>query len=339
MKFQKLEALEKHFKEAFPEHLCPIYLLVCPHESERKKIFQSLIKKLGDTSDFKKCSSIKEAIEHLNAGSLFSAKMAAHFDGVELLLKGEMELLAQYIKNPNPNSYLFLGASSAKNVTELYKAGKKEMVVLDLVKEKPWEVKQRLQKWIVQSLHSQKVHISPDAVESLLERLPQDRLLLTQEMDKLLCYIGDRKEITRDDIEAICSSSIEINVFQLAKDLVWNGRNPSLTLKDLSILLPLVANLRSQLEMGLKMAAMLRRGQSTEEISSAFPRLFPKALHANLDIVRRKGASYFKKGLMDVYNLELGLKTSLAKPEVLFSMFCAKETLNNCFARNSSQKR
>ncbi|NGX48263.1 MAG: hypothetical protein K1000chlam3_01654, partial [Chlamydiae bacterium] len=32
--------------------------------------------------------------------------------------------------------------------------------------------------------------------------------------------------------------------------------------------------------------------------------------------------SYFRKALLALYDLELGLKTSLGKPEILFTRFC-----------------
>ena len=322
MKFQKLEALEKHFKEAFPQHLSSIYAVICPGESERKKILTSITQMLERECDLKKCSLLKDAIEHLSGASLFSGKVAAVFDGVDLLVKGELELLSKYVQSPNSGGHLLLGVANAKCFTALYKVGKKEIVVLDLSKEKPWEEKQRLQKWVVQILGRRKKKITPDANEAFFERLPNDRLLMQQELDKLLCYIGDRVEITRADIEMICCVSDEMNFFQLARDLVWGEKCSSPTITDLSILLPLVGQLRYQLEMGLKMAALMKRGANRDEISEAFPRLWPKALEEALNGVNKKGESYFRKALLALYDLELGLKTSLGKPEILFTRFC-----------------
>jgi len=324
MKFQKLEAFEKHFKEAYPKHLSSVYAVICGQESERKKILTSLIHLLEKECDLKKCHLAKEALEHLNSGSLFSGKVAAVLEGVDSLLESEIELLNKYVMAPNPMGHLLLGAGSSKNITALYAKGKKEMVILDLSAEKPWEERQRLQKWIVQTIHAQKKTVLPDAVEALLDRLPSDRLLLTQEIEKLLCYAADRKEITRADVEAICSSSIEQNHFQLAQQLIWGGLKTVPEIDDLATLLPLVGLMRNQLEMGLKIATLLSKGAGQEEISAAFPRLWPKALQQCIDGARALSASYFKAGLMNLFDLELGLKTSQGQPEVLFTIFCAK---------------
>src|SRR5262249_17218128 len=149
-------------------------------------------------------------------------------------------LLTHYVSSPNPMGHLVLGAATSKQITPLYAAGKKEMVLLDLSTEKPWEEKQRLWKWIVQTFHSEKKEIRPDAVEAMLERLPLDRLLLEQEIEKLICYVGDRNEVTRADVVLLCSNMVEQNQFQLAQQLVWGGLKTVPDITDLSVLLPLI---------------------------------------------------------------------------------------------------
>jgi len=321
MKFQKLDLLEKNFQ---PSHLSSIYVVICPQDGERKKILEGLLEKLQSLCDAKKCLTIQDAIAHLEGGSLFSGKVASYFDGLDQLVKGEMELLARYARSPNPNAYLLLGSTSVKSTTDLYKIGKKEMVILDLSKEKPWEEKDRHAKWVVASFSKAKKRISPQALATLMQRLPSDRLLLQQEIDKLLCFCADKEEISQKDVEAISSISHEMNLFHLARELVWGQRKTTPNLSDVSFLIPLVSQLRSQMEIGLKMGALLRRKASQEEISKSFPRLFPKALIEAQEGSLRKGEAYFRNGLLDLFELEFGLKTSLARPEVLFTRFCAK---------------
>lgn len=324
MKFQKLEPFEKHFKEAFPQHLSAVYAVVCAHDNERKKVIEGLMQQLEKETDLKRCHQVKDALAHLNGGSLFSGKVGAVFDGVDQILDSELELLTQYIAAPNPQGHLILGASSGKNITALYNKGKKEIVVLDLSAEKPWEEKQRLQKWLVQLVHSQKKQIAADAVEAIFERLPCDRLLLSQEMEKLICYVGEKTAITKGDVETICSTSVEHNFFQIAQQLVWGGLKTPPDFNDISTLLPLIGLLRNQLEMGLKMAVLIKKGATQEEVGAAFPRLWPKALQQCFDGAKQKGIDVFKSGLRHLFDLEFGLKTSLGKPEILFTIFASK---------------
>lgn len=324
MKFQKLEAFEKHIKDSFPDHLSPVYVVLCPNEQERKKILSSLFALFEKEGDVKKCLSPKEAIEHVNSRSLFAEKTVAIFEREEPLDKEEWELFSQYIGAPHQKSYLVLGVANLKNSGELYKKGKKEIILLDLSEEKPWEEKQRLQKWVVQTFLGAQKQITPDAIEAMFSQLPLDRLLLQQEIDKLLCFVGNRKEIVRKDIETICSTTLEIDSFQIAQQLIWNqGKNiPAVT--DLSLLLPLIGQLRYQLELGLKIASFLQQGASPEEIAGQFPQLRPKTMQQGVEGARKKGVSFFKKGLQWLFDLEYGVKTSRGRPEALFILFCTK---------------
>jgi DNA polymerase III delta subunit len=323
MKFQKLEALEKHFKEAYPDHLSPIYIVISSHESERKKILQSLAGLLAKDSDFKRCGLLKDALTHLQGASLFSPAVTALFDGLESLVKTEGELLASYVKSPPPKTYLLLGSSTLKPANDLYKVGKNEIVILDLTKEKPWEEKARLQKWVVQVIRQHQKTLSPDAIEAFFSRLPADRLLMQQEIDKLLAFSHGRQEITKQDVEAICSTTEEQNLFHLARALAFSHVAKIPILSDLSTLLPLIGALRMQLEMGLKLSALLRKQTPPDDIASAFPRLWPKALQEAITGTKQKGETFFKNALLALYDLELGLKMSKAKPETLFTRFCA----------------
>lgn len=321
MKFQKIESFEKNVKSSFPNHLSPIYLIVCPKESERKKILSSLSILFDKETDFKKISQIQEGIAHLNSASLFSGKMGALFDGVDQLVKGEVELLSKYCKNPNPKSVLLLGAATSKNVSDLYKQGKKEMVLLDLSSEKPWEEKDRLQKWVIQYVHAYKKKITPSGLQALFERLSPDRLLLQQELDKLLCFLAEREQIEKEDVETLCPFQVEEKPYKMAQELIWNFSGSLPKISDLSLLLPLVGQLRGQLEMGLKIGALMKKGASSDEISAALPKLWPKALQQVLEGTKRKGLPFFKRGISALFDLEFALKSG-GKPEIAFSLFC-----------------
>lgn len=324
MKFQKYEPFEMHFKESFPQHLAPIYVVVSPKPHERKKILSALIKRLEGRSDFKRCVTMKEAVEHLHSRSLFSQKMGASLDELEGFLQEEKELLEAYVEKPNSEGYFLVGASSSSSISELYKKGKKEMVVLDLSSEKPWEEKDRIKTWAVQCVQSRQKRISPQVIDFFLEQLPLDRGLLQQELEKLFCYVGPRDVIQKEDIEAISTVSKEENFFKVAEQMVFGTISHVPEYSDLQTLLPLIGMLRKNLETGLKMGLLLERGASREEISKSFPKLFPKTLQLCIDGAHIRKTPFFKKGLIALFDLEFGLKTSLGKPGVLFTKFCGE---------------
>lgn len=62
--------------------------------------------------------------------------------------------------------------------------------------------------------------ISPQNAALLAFTSGRDLLTLTQELHKLAAYIGERDEITREDIEAVATKSLECTVFQMVDALV-----------------------------------------------------------------------------------------------------------------------
>lgn len=323
MKFQKLEPFEKNVRDSFPEHLSSVYLIASPKESERKKILFSLEALLSKGADVKRCERIEEALSHLNHTSLLSSRTIALFDGLEELSKAELESLCSYLTSPSPSSVLLLASSGAKNANALYKKGKKELVYLDLLSEKPWDEKARLEKWVLQMVRKEKLSIAPDALRTLFERIPPDRLLLEQELEKLFCFC--EREIGRADVEMLCAPLIEPKPYQVAQEIAFGSGAGGYEVGDVSSGLALASLLRSQFEMGLKMASMVQRGVGREEIQASFPRVWPKAFDACMRRVQEKGAPYFKRGLLALFSFELGLKSAAAKPSVLFTRFLANQ--------------
>lgn len=324
MKFQKLSVFEKHFREALSHHLSAIYVVVCPNENERKKILSSLMISLNKRSDFIKTTEINRALEHVRSASLFFKTTVALCDGVEKFLKEDRERLHNYCRLSNKKNCLLLGSARMQEVADLYKICKNDMVIIDLSKEKPWDEKERFLKWIIQSILYEKKQISPQAAEELLERFPKNRFLLQQEIGKLLCFIGNRREITLSDIKAICGSSIEQSSYQQAKSIVWDENFIFTSSMDLTFLIRLISAIRLQLEIGLKLCVLHKKGASKEEIVKATPFLFPKALQHCTQVALRKGCCFFEKGLMYLFDFELGLKSSKGRPDVLYALFVQK---------------
>lgn len=295
--------------------------MVCPDKEERTFIFFSLSERFAHLGDMKKGETLEEALIHLNSTSLLNERVVAAFESSAPTQK-EIEQLEHYIKHPNPHGHLLLAVG--KLPSQIYNQGKKDIILIDLTMEKPWDQKDRIKKWAFRKIAAANKRITPDALDALFERLPPERFLLEKEIDKLFCFIDEKDQITRDDVTAICCDLLEKNLFQLADEIVWGKLTDIPLQKDLAQLLPLIGILRNSYEMGLKMGVFLQRGVSSQEIAKHFSKLRPRVLEKRLQIVRRKGETHFSRGLKQLFELELGLKTSFGPPELLFARFCTK---------------
>lgn len=332
LKYQNLAAFEKHLDQAAPDHLAHVFLVITPCSYERKKVVDRILfairKKEPDlhlSAEEAAASTLDSAIEKLNTFSLLGGKQALYLDAVDKLKKGGISQLAHYAVRPSPFSYLILGAGSGKSLSEIYTQGKKEVIACDLSDEKPWDRKDRLKRQLAQSVALAGKVISPDALEHLLENVGLDLPGLEQEVFKLITYAGENKQISLKDVEALCAQQKSSTLWQLAEALVWKeGAAKHLQNVDLSLLLPLIAQMRSQIQQGLTIALLLEQGFGSAEISHYLPAIRSNALDKILPIVRAKRSSFFRRGLNLLFEIELMAKNGSLDPGLLLDLFIAK---------------
>jgi DNA polymerase-3 subunit delta len=270
---------------------------------------------------------LEEAIAELNTVSLFAEKQLLYLDGIDKLKKNGLAPLADYAAEPSPFAYLVLGASSSKSLDDLCAKGKKELIVCDLSNEKPWDRKDRLKRMLVDEATRAGKRFNSDAVEFLLESVGPNLPLLEQELIKLITYAGESKELTFQDVKALCEAQKSVTPWQLAESIVWK-ENATLPDKiDLSLLMPMLSQTRSQLQQGLVLATLVERKASHEEIAHHLPAVKPAALDKMLPIVGRRRSIYFKRALSTLFEVELMVKNSSMEPDLIFDLLVAKLTL------------
>lgn len=327
MKYQNISAFDKHLREGFPQHLSLVYMIVTSCDFERQKMFDkiiSLLKRKEPSSNVSyfdaTVTSIETPLEELNTKSLFGGSNVVIFDRVDKVK--DHEKLIHYIACPSHDACLILGATSLKGVSDLYQKGKKEVVVLDLSDEKPWDRRRRLADWLVSEAKLDNKTLSSDVAAYLLDHTGLDMPGLHQELIKLVCYVGDRPIITIQDAKVISSSLNLATGWQLAEGVIWGREFVSADkTADLSFLLMFIGQLRYQLQTGLQIAQLLDK---PHEISRCFPQLRPQTLDKYISGARQKTAAYFYKGLNALFDLELAAKSSQIDTSLLFDRFIGK---------------
>lgn len=327
MKYQNVAAFDKHLQEAFPDHLSAVYLVATSCDFERKKMFDKLLLVLQRKHAASHAvhfdatlAPIEAVLEELNTQSLFGGANLVVLDRIDKTK--DHEKLVRYIEQPNPNACLILGASSLKPVSDLYQKGKKEVVVLDLSDEKPWDKRRRLAEWLMGEAKRENKVLPSEAAAYLLDHIGLDMPGLHQELIKLICYVGERSAITLNDTKAISSCLNLSTGWQLAEGVIW-GRDTVGADKtsDLSFLLMFIGQLRYQLQTGYQVAELLDK---PHEIARAFPQLRPQVLEKYISGARQKSAAYFHKGLNALFDLEMAAKSSQIDTALLFDRFIAK---------------
>ncbi|MCC6127978.1 MAG: hypothetical protein IT584_02125 [Chlamydiae bacterium] len=146
-------------------------------------------------------------------------------------------------------------------------------------------------------------HFSSGAQQALLERVDKDAALLEKELDKLICYIGEKSSIEPSDVSQISASSRSQTLWQMAEEMVWEAKY--IERIDESMFHGLTAALRSQLQLGLKISSLVEANRSLSEIGLRVPKVWPKMLEKRIFQATQFQSEYFKKGLQLLFKIEM----------------------------------
>jgi DNA polymerase-3 subunit delta len=129
----------------------------------------------------------------------------------------DIEKLETYIENPLSSTLLFVSYKNKKvdGRTRLAKLLKDKAVVLSTKK----FYENELPEWTQELARSKGFTVGGKALFLLIDHIGNDLSRMSNEIDKLALNMGDRKNITEDDIEKYIGVSKDFNVFELQQAL------------------------------------------------------------------------------------------------------------------------
>ncbi len=346
MKYHNLRSFQKHLASAAPEHLCRCYLIAIPDDYERAKAIGAIRSYLSSseaTECLAKCEekpnlqsqalrpgcslaaqpivfngaegSVRAIADALLSPTLFGGEPVVLVDEAEKMDKKELQAFSDLVGNMRLYGYLLCGQRSKTILNASFEKGG---VVLDLTEEKPWDKEKRLAEQLFERAANGGKRLAADAAPLLFERLGFDAALLDAELDKLICYAGDRPTIERSDIFRISPHSRTQTLWMAAEEIVWEGGSPSLDAGSFHGLIP---TLRSQLTLGMKIASLAASQTPREEWSAHLPKIWPKTLEKRSAQAIKLGVSYFQKGLDLLFEIELLSRTGQTNEAALLDLF------------------
>jgi len=326
LRYHNFRSFTKHLASAAPDHLCKRYLIAVPDEYERRAAIQAILSHLPgcDRISFQgsetSCGIVADA---LLSPTLFSGEPIVFLDEAEKMGKKEQQALADWVAS-SPHFGYFLACAGSK--TPLSGPFEKVGVVFDLLEEKPWEKEKRLGEQMAERASAAGKRLASDAALLLLERMGPDPAGLASEIDKLICFVGDKPLIDRSDIFRISAAAKAHTLWQEAEGIVWEGETGA---SDPSSFHGLIPALRSQLQTGLKLFDLVSSGRPREEWASFLPRLWPKLMEKRTAQAAKLGRRYFKTGLELLFEIELLSRSGSSSEEALLDYF----KISMCHAR------
>lgn len=318
MKFQTLQAFERHLndtpKEQFPSYFCVIASDLLERRFLVEKILAAL-KKINSSFEVLKLDlgevSSNTLREEVLGGDLFASKKCLHLKSLEKAPKLTLEALSTSLMQQKSHLVVFEG-EDLKNDPKFYEKLKKEMVVIDLTKEKPWEKKTRVLSWVEGFIYKNKKSVQKDVLESLYERCQKNLSQMMQEVEKLLCYAKESPAITFSHLELLCGLQVEHQSWGLSEAIVWENQGVVQAASqemDQAHFYLMLGQLRYHYQVGLKIRQLIAARLSEEEVSSFFPNLQPKTFHKYYQATLPLKEEYFTKAITYLFDYEVKAKS------------------------------
>ncbi|MCE5089822.1 DNA polymerase III subunit delta [Staphylococcus devriesei] len=131
---------------------------------------------------------------------------------------------------------------------------------------------QEMKSWIQNKLHENYKDIKQDALNLFIELTGINFNVISQELDKIILFLGDRTTINKNDVSLIINRSLEQNVFLLTEYIQKGDKNKAIQLvKDLIIMkeepIKLLALITSNYRLYYQCKILSRKGYSGQQIS------------------------------------------------------------------------
>lgn len=140
--------------------------------------------------------------------------------------KNKCDELADYFEDPSDSTcFVFVEAEVDKR-SRLYKRVKERGRIAELNAQD----EKSLVRWIVGSLNKENKKITQSAAALFLTKTGADMENIQKELEKLICYVGERDSINIEDVEAICTTVITNNIFEMIDAIAKKQQKKALEL-------------------------------------------------------------------------------------------------------------
>lgn len=127
------------------------------------------------------------------------------------LFKSGGEKMAEYLAEPNETTFFVFSEGEVDKRSKLFKTVQSKGYAAEFTVQK----EDTLKRWVAGVLAKDGKKITENTVQLLLTKTGTDMDNIQMELEKLACYCMDREVITDADVEAICTTRISNQIFDM----------------------------------------------------------------------------------------------------------------------------
>ena len=220
----------KRFRDAILEHLVPADL----------RDFSLFEFDLGDTD-------LAEVLDRARTPSLMAPFQVFFVRGVKNLFgrgsnEEKLATIEDYCKNPNPDALIVFVADHISIPADVRKIEMQDREryqrirdtlgqycgIVELARVEEGEAV----RWISDYCTSQAVQIEADGARELVDALGGDMMMISNELEKLILYVGEKKRITLGDVETMVLAAKQRSLYELTDAISSKDRVRALEVLD-----------------------------------------------------------------------------------------------------------
>ncbi|MFA5863481.1 MAG: DNA polymerase III subunit delta [Phycisphaerae bacterium] len=285
---------------------------------------------LGEVRVEGKNAELAAVLDELRTLPFLAERRVVIIDDADKFISENRESLEDYLKTPSPDGVLILIADSWRKATRLDKQINQigKIILVEPMKG------QQLIRWLTAYAGQLDKTLTPACAEELLAIVGTETGRLANELEKLSIYVGQRKQITSADLQALSGQTAQENVF-LITDLMAEGKttqvlnvlNQILDM-DRSAEFSMVGVLTFSLRRLLKAKSMLESGINQRDVLSACKMFYPAIAERFLAQVKRFTADRLKNLINQLTQIDYANKTGLGQARLNLEKFILCATTN-----------
>ena len=315
--------------------ISPLYLF----EGAETYLRDQAVKKLTDTAvdgsvrDFNYAAisvsqgDLDEALALAKQFPMISARRMIVVTGFEAISDDDqLELLKSYLRNPVETSVLVFvsdGLDNRRNISTMLRKS------CEVVSFEPLDERGSAPTWIRDYVTRAGCSIDQASAAYLVGMVGVDLLRLSNELDKLIAFVGDKGRITQDEIDELVRHSREHSNFELTDAVVEGNRKKALNLlhkifdnaseSQQSLSLMILGAIASNYRKMLGAKELMKQNAPNSEVAKLVG-LPPFKVGQFNEQVRRVETSRILKGIERIAATDVALKTSMATPRLLLEI-------------------
>ncbi len=242
---------ERFITEVRERKLRPAYVFIGDEAFFRDRCRAALLEHLVP-SDLREFSlyevdlaevDIHQVLDRARTPSLMAPFQVFFIRGVKALYgrgshEEEFEAIQKYVEDPNPNAVLIFIADHVSIPADARRMEMQDRDRFVRIRDTLGEYCGMVElarveegdgiRWIIETGAAQGIKVEPDAARELVDALGADMLLIANELEKLVLYVGEKKRITLADVETMVLAAKQRSLYELTDAISGKDRTRAL---------------------------------------------------------------------------------------------------------------